>query len=106
MSQTIIDTLKEQYNRDLRKQVLKSIQKSEKNNDKKTLDSSYQVINQIFSYIISQLGWNISENTNNWDDTPLKIITEVFPKIETTKWFKEQQINVTKSIRFEDNFKG
>lgn len=104
MSQEIIDAIKEQYSRDLRKQLVKSILKSETTNDKKALESSYQIINKIFSYIISQLGWNISKNTNNWDDTPLKIITKIFPKIETTQWFKEQQLNITKSIKFEDNF--
>ena len=70
----------------------------EKNNDKEALESSYKVINQIFTYIISELGWSISQNTNDWDDTPLKIMSEVFPKIETTKWFKDQQLSVAKSI--------
>ena len=96
MQQKIIDTLKEQYTRDLRKQVVKSILKNEKSDDKEALKSSCNILNQIFSYIISELNWKISQNTNKWDDTPLKIIKEVFPKIETTKWFKEQQLQVTK----------
>ena len=104
MHQNIIDTLKEQYSRDLRKQVVKTILKNEKSNDKAAMDSSYKIINQIFSYVISELGWSISENTNSWDDSPLKIISEVFPKIETTKWFKDQQLLVTKSIKLEGDF--
>ena len=104
MHQEIIDTLKEQYSRDLRKKVVKSILTNEKSNDKKEQESSYKVINQIFTYVIGQLNWSISKNTNSWDDTPLKIISEVFPKIETTKWFKDQQLHVTKSINLEGDF--
>ena len=103
MHQEIISTLKEQYTRDLRKQVVKSIIKSEKNDDKESLESSYKVINQIFSYIIGELNWNIS-NTSNWDETPLKILSETFPKIETTQWFKNQQLHVTKPINIESDF--
>ena len=94
MQEEIITTLKENYNRDLRKQVVRSILQSEKNNDQEGSESSYKVINQIFTYVISELKWRISDNSNSWDDTPLKIMSEVFPKIETTKWFAEQQLSV------------
>ena len=103
MNQTIVDKLKEHYTRDLRKQVVKSILQNEKNKDQIALDSSYKVINQIFSYIISELNWNITD-TSSWDDTPLQIIKEAFPKIETTKWFKNQQLHVTKPINIEGDF--
>jgi len=103
MKQEIINTIKEQYTRDLRKQVVKSILKDEKNKNKLDLESSYKIIKQIFSYIISELNWNMSQSTSNWDDTPLKIITEVFPKIETTQWFKDLELQVTRSIKLEDN---
>ena len=92
MQQKIIDALKEQYPRDLRKQVVKSMLSHEKNDDKEALESSYNIVNQIFTYIISELNWTISQNSNAWDDTPLKIICEVFPKLESTKWFKDQQL--------------
>ena len=104
MHQEIITALKEQYTRDLRKQVVKSILSHEKNDNKEALESSYKIINQIFTYIISELKWSISQNTNNWDDTPLKIINEVFPKIQTTQWFKNQQLHVTKSINLNGDF--
>ena len=104
MHQNIVDTLKESYTRALRKEVVKNILKYEKNDDKKALESSYKVINQIFTYIISELGWSMSKNTEGWDDTPLKIIGEVFPKIESTKWFKDQQLHVTKDINLEGDF--
>ena len=96
MEQKIIDSLKEQYTRELRKQVVKAILRDEKNSDKEDLKSTYNVINQIFAYIIGELNWTISQDSNTWDDTPLKIISEVFPKLETTKWFKDQQLSVTK----------
>ncbi|WP_294963533.1 hypothetical protein [Sulfurimonas sp.] len=104
MSQKIIDTLKESYTRDLRKQVVKSVLKNEKTNDKEDLKSSYNILNQIFSYIMSELNWNISSSTNSWDDSPLKIMTEVFPRIETTQWYKNQELSVTKSINLESDF--
>ena len=104
MSQKIIDTLKESYTRDLRKQVVKSILKNEKTNDTQALKSSCDILNQIFSYIISELNWNISSSTNNWDDSPLKIMTEVFPRIETTQWYKNQELSVSKSINLESDF--
>ena len=92
MQQKIIDTLKESYSRDLRKQVVKSILSHEKNDDKEALKSSYNIINKIFTYVISELNWTISQNSTTWDETPLKIICEVFPKLETTQWFKDQQL--------------
>jgi len=104
MHEQIINTLKEQYTRDLRKQVVKTILKNEKDNDKEALKPSYNILNQIFSYIMSELNWSISKDTSSWDDTPLKILSEVFPKVETTKWYKDQQLAVTKSIDLEGNF--
>lgn len=95
MQEKIINAIKEQYSRDLRKQVVKTILQNEKANDKEALESSYKTLNQIFSYIISELKWSIANNSNSWDDTPLKIIKEAFPKIETTQWFKEQELNIS-----------
>ena len=105
MHQNVVDTIKERYTRALRKEVVRNILKHEKSNDKKAQESSYKIINQIFSYIMSEVNWNMSQDTSDWDDTPLKIISEVFPKIETTKWFKDQQLIVTKSINLEGDFK-
>ena len=101
MQEEIVSKIKEQYSRDLRKQIVKSILKSEKSDDKRSLEDSYKIINQIFAYIISELKWGISQNTDNWDDTPLKIMTEIFPKIETTKWYKGQQLSVNNSIKID-----
>ncbi len=105
MHQEIIDTLKERYTRDIRKQLIKTILKDEKSKDKKAKESSYILIKQIFSYVIGEVSWSMSENTNSWDDTPLKIMQEVFPKIETTQWFKEQHISVKNSVNLTGDFK-
>jgi len=93
MHQEIVNTIKERYSRDLRKGVVKNILQHEKNNDKEAQETSYKMIDQIFSYIISELSWRMPENSNAWDDTPLKVISEAFPKIETTKWFKDKKLN-------------
>jgi len=104
MEKKIIDALKESYTRTLRKEVVRNMLLHEKNNDKEAQESSYKIMNQIFSYVISELGWSISQNTNSWDDTPLKILSEVFPKIEKTKWYKDQGLSVKKSINLEGDF--
>jgi uncharacterized protein (UPF0297 family) len=93
--QEIIETLKSQYNRDLRKQIVRSLLDAEKEKD---TDKQYKLINQIFSYVLAELGWTMAKNTQNWDSTPLEVMTEVFPKIKTSEWYKEQHINVDENI--------
>ena len=90
----IIETLKTHYNRDLRKGVVKTLLKDEKASDK----PNYQLINQIFSYVLKELGWDIAENTKEWDNTPLDIMEDVFPRIESTKWYEEQILTAKKMI--------
>ena len=94
---TIIQTLKESYNRDLRKQVVKTLLVNEKESD----TPDYKIINQIFSYVLKELDWKIADNTKEWDNTPLDIMEEAFPKIESTKWFKEQILTAKKMIASE-----
>ena len=93
--QEIIETLKAQYNRDIRKQLVRSLLEAEKNEDTET---QYKLMNQIFSYVLAQLGWTMANSTENWDNTPLELMEEVFPKIETSQWFKEQQLISKQSI--------
>ena len=95
--ETIIQTLKSNYNRDLRKQVVKTILK----NEKESTIPEYKIINQIFSYVLSELGWNMAKNTTEWDNTPLDIMKETFSKIETTKWYKEMILTAQQSIDVE-----
>ena len=90
----ILETIKETYNRDLRKQVVKTILSQEKSHD----TPDYQIINQIFTYILKELNWNMADHIEEWDNTPLDIIEEAFPKIETSKWFEIQEREAKKSI--------
>jgi hypothetical protein len=90
----IVETLKENYNRDLRKQVVKTLL----NDEKETGEPNYQLINQIFSYVLKELGWSMAENTKEWDNTPLDIMQEAFAKIESTKWYDEQILTAKKMI--------
>ena len=95
--ETIIQTLKEAYNRDLRKQVVKTLLANEKQSE----TPDYKILNQIFSYVLKELDWKIAENTKEWDNTPLDIMEEVFPKLESSKWFKEQILTAKKMIASE-----
>ena len=92
--QEIIETLKANYNRDLRKQVVKTILSQEKENG----TPDYQIINQIFSYVLKELNWNMADNLKEWDYTPLDIMEEAFPKLETSKWFEIQILTAKKMI--------
>jgi len=93
----IIETLKDSYNRDLRKQVVKTIL----SNEKESKNPDYKIINQIFSYVLKELNWDLAKNTKNWDNTPLDIMEETFPKIESSKWFEEQILTAKKMIELE-----
>jgi hypothetical protein len=94
----IIDTIKSTYSRDIRKNLIKSIIKSEKSKNSEMQDKQYKIINQIFSYIIKESGWKISQNSNTLDSTPLEIMLEVFPKLSSTKWYEEQNVVVKNSV--------
>ena len=93
----IIETLKDNYSRDLRKQVVKTILSNEKESE----NPDYKIINQIFSYVLKELNWDLAKNTKNWDNTPLDIMEETFPKIESSKWFEEQILTAKKMIELE-----
>jgi len=56
------------------------------------------MINRIFSYVLSESGWDMADNAKKWDSTPLDVIEEAFPKIESTKWYREQILTAKKSI--------
>jgi len=92
--QEIIETLKNSYPKDIRKQLVKTILKEEKENEL----ANYKLINQIFSYVLSELGWDMAKSTKDWDSTPLDIMEESFPKIKTTQWYKEQIVTAKQAI--------
>lgn len=94
----IINELKAQYPRDLRKQLVKTILTYEKGTDKVAIEEKYKLMNQIFSYVLKECDWSMSKNSANWDNTPLEIMVETFPKLSTTQWYAEQDISVKKNI--------
>jgi hypothetical protein len=94
----IIKTLKTQYPRDVRKQLVKSILQNEKDNVLQATEQQYIIMGQIFSYVLKELNWTMPTNSNEVDMKPLKIMEEVFPKIETTKWYKNQILTAKKNI--------
>jgi len=94
----IINELKAQYPRDLRKQLVKTILSKEKGQDKTAVKQQYNLMNQIFSYVLKECNWSMSKNSENWDNSPLEIMEKVFPKLATTRWYKEQDIAVKKNI--------
>jgi len=93
--EAIIETLKAQYSRDIRKQLVRSLLEAEKNDD--TL-KQYTLMNQVFSYVLAQLGWSMPSGTKDWDPTPLEVMHEVFPKIMASKWYQEQQLMAKQHI--------
>ncbi len=94
----IVTTLKEHYNRDLRKQLVKSIVSAEKNDDQEMLQKQYQLINQIFSYVLKESGWKIGVDSQKWNSQPMEVMLEVFPKLESSKWYREQELMVNQKI--------
>jgi hypothetical protein len=93
----IIENLKAHYSRDTRKQLIESMQHDEKDNK----IPNYKTINQIFSYVLSELNWDMAESAQKWDASPLDIMEESFPHIGKTKWFKEQLLVTKKDIDVE-----
>lgn len=93
----IIQTLKDNYNRDLRKQVVKTILEQE---DGK-VTPEYKIIDQIFAYVLKEFGWKVPDNPEDWDYTPLDIMKETFPKLECTQWFERQILTAKKLIEME-----
>ncbi|MDD3592672.1 MAG: hypothetical protein PHO65_08525 [Sulfurovum sp.] len=94
----IIESIKSQYNKDLRKQLVESLLEYEQKQDPAALRYGYQIMNQIYSYILNKLGWASADNASKWDNSPLDIMSTVFPKLEDTQWFIQQQLHLNKSI--------
>ena len=97
-NENILKTLKEAYPRDVRKQISKNILQQEKVCNAIEMKEHYLIINKIMSYVLKELNWELGNNSNSWDDSPLTIMKEVFPKIEDTKWYKEQKVLISSSI--------
>jgi len=104
----ITEAIKSHYSRDLRKQLIKTVLRLEKNKDTQEVEQQYRLLDQIFSYILKNSGWNMAENLNDWNSTPLQIMTEVFPQIESTQWYQDKNLSASGSIdvKIDDDAKG
>ncbi|MCK5293914.1 MAG: hypothetical protein KAJ49_04630 [Arcobacteraceae bacterium] len=94
----IIQILKDTYPRDIRKQLVKTILIEEKRCDAVEIKEYYLIINQILSYVLKELNWNFTDSSKSWDENPLMIMEDVFPNIDTTKWYKEQKLVISNDI--------
>jgi len=61
--EAIIKFLKASYPRDVRKGLVKSILSVEKNNDKELIQQQYNLINQIFSYVLKECHWSMPSSS-------------------------------------------
>ncbi len=91
----IIETLKTQYSKEMRRELVRSLKEAEDAGDSQVQS---KLMNQIFSYVLAQLNWKMDSNSSTWDNTPLEIMETVFPKIKKTLWFKEQELHTKKEI--------
>lgn len=90
----IKNTLTQNYSNAIRHELIQSILSDEKENS----EPNYKIINQIFSYVLSELGWEMVKNTNEWDKKPLKIMKDTFPQVEKTKWYNDKILTAKNSI--------
>ena len=98
MNDKIIKILKDNYPRDIRKQLVKTILIEEKRLNQIEIKEHYLIINQIFSYVLKELNWELGGNSKSWNENPLFIMAEVFPKIDTTQWYKDQRLVISNNI--------
>jgi len=94
----IIKVLKDTYSREVRKGLVRTILEKEKSENELEIKQQYKLINQIFSYVLQQSGWEMGKNSSDWDASPLKIMHNVFPKLSTTKWYNEQLLHTKQNV--------
>ncbi|MEA2029494.1 MAG: hypothetical protein U9N49_11035 [Campylobacterota bacterium] len=96
--EAIIEFLKASYPRDVRKGLVKSILSVEKSDDKDAMQQQYNLINQIFSYVLKECNWSMPSSSTELDSRPLEIMKEAFPKLDSTKWYQEQALMAKQTI--------
>lgn len=99
----IVTTLKEHYPRETRKLLVKSLIEQEDTMTEIEKENVYKTINQIFSFVLDQSGWEMGQNSKGWNDMPLKVMIETFPKLSTTKWYEEQLLTTNQAIDIQIN---
>ncbi len=103
-NEAIIDAIKAKYDRNQRKELIKTIQKLEKSKDYAKLQGGYQLLHQIFAYILRELGWELHDRTLAWNKDPLEILTQSLPQIEETQWFMGLAMSIQAHIDGKEGF--
>jgi hypothetical protein len=94
----IVDFLKAQYPRKTRKQLVSRLLEAESAHKVDELIRIEKLINQIFSYVLKELGWTMVTSAKNWDDTALEVMRESFPQIEHSRWYQNLDFTPQKEI--------
>ena len=97
-NEQLIDELRSHYSRDLRKQLVKTVLANEKSDDQSAAKPQYDLLDQIFSYVLKSSDWDIPDNLQGWNQSPLQIMGKVFPKLESTRWYREKRLAVSRNI--------
>jgi len=97
----IINSIKAQYPRETRKQLVKTVLMHEKGTSMAVLKETYMLIDRIFAYVLKEYNWSMPENSKEWDHTPLEIMDASFPKLSETKWYKDQLLVAQNAINIE-----
>ncbi|KYJ87720.1 hypothetical protein [Sulfurovum riftiae] len=97
----IIDSIKAQYPRETRKQLVKVVLMHEKGTDMTALKETYTLIDRIFAYVLKECNWSMPASSEEWDNTPLEIMGESFPKLSESKWYKDQLLVAKNAIDVE-----
>jgi len=103
-NEAIIDTIKAKYDRNSRKELIKKIQKLEKAKDYPNLQGGYQILHQIFVYILKELNWDISNRTLEWNKAPIEILEASLPQIEQTQWYAGLRMSIQAHMDGKEGF--
>ena len=95
----IINTLKEHYSKEIRRNLIRSILEQEQSISELNKKEVYKTINQIFSFVLQQANWQMGETSQTWDAIPLEVMKETFPKLSNTKWYNEQILTTQQDIK-------
>ena len=103
-NEAIIDAIKAKYDRNTRKDLIKNIQKFEKAKNHQALQGGYQILHQIFGYILKELAWDINDRSLAWNQEPLVILQSSLPQIEQTQWFAGLLMSIQAHIDGKEGF--
>jgi len=103
-NQEIIDAIKAKYDRNIRKGLIKNVLALEEAKDYANLQGGYQILHQLFSYILKELHWDINDRSLAWNKAPIDILHETLPQIEKTQWYAGLRISIQAHIDGKEGF--